>query len=350
VQPGDGAVDVRPDSPLTVTAKYGRLTEVVVNGAVGDQQLSVAGTLAPDGSSWTTPPSLVPAATYTITATAVGDDSVPAQTSATFRTLTPNRTLKTKVIPTPGEVVGVAMPIQVTLTQPVAPERRAAVQQRLAVTTSVPVEGAWNWSSDTQVAWRPKEFWPANTKVSVGLNLAGVEAGPDIWGVENRTVDFTVGRAIVSTVDVGNYQMAVHIDGVLARTIPVTTGKPGFLTRGGMKLVIGKTPFIRMNAESIGIRPGDPEYYDLPVRYAMQLTRSGEFLHAAPWSAGSHGRANVSHGCTGMSTANAAWLYGIAQRGDPVYFVNASRGPAEPGNGWTHWDIPWEQWKAGSAV
>ncbi len=37
----------------------------------------------------------------------------------------------------------------------------------------------------------------------------------------------------------------------------------------------------------------------------MRLTYSGEFIHAAPWSVGSQGSANVSHGCTGMSTANA---------------------------------------------
>ncbi|MDX2916019.1 L,D-transpeptidase, partial [Streptomyces griseiscabiei] len=31
--------------------------------------------------------------------------------------------------------------------------------------------------------------------------------------------------------------------------------------------------------------------------------------HAAPWSTGSQGYANVSHGCTGMSMGNAAWFY-----------------------------------------
>jgi lipoprotein-anchoring transpeptidase ErfK/SrfK len=350
VQPANGATGVRPDTGLLVTAKHGRLTGLTVNGTVGDQPLSVGGTLAPDGSSWSAPPSLVPSATYTVTATAVGEDSVPAQSTTTFSTLRPSRPLKTKVVPTAGEVVGVGMPIQVMLTQPVAPERRAAVQQRLTVTTSVPVEGAWNWNSDTQVIWRPKEFWPANTNVSLGISLAGLEAGADTWGVENRTVDITIGRSVISTVDVASHHMTVYIDGVHARTIPVTTGKPGFFTRGGTKLITGKVPSIRMNAESIGIRPGDPEYYDLQVRYAMRLTNSGEFLHAAPWSVGSHGRANVSHGCTGMSTANAAWLYSIAQRGDPVHYVNAGRGPAEPGNGWTYWEVPWDQWVAGSAA
>ena len=54
----------------------------------------------------------------------------------------------------------------------------------------------------------------------------------------------------------------------------------------------------------------------------MRLTYSGEFLHAAPWSVGSQGYANVSHGCTGMSTANAQWLYDLATS------ATSSRSPA----------------------
>ena len=46
----------------------------------------------------------------------------------------------------------------------------------------------------------------------------------------------------------------------------------------------------------------------------MRVTYSGEFIHAAPWSVGSQGVANVSHGCTGLSTADAAWLYAKIRR------------------------------------
>ena len=79
------------------------------------------------------------------------------------------------------------------------------------------------------------------------------------------------------------------------------------------------------------------------------LTNSGEFLHAAPWSVGSQGRANVSHGCTGMSTADAEWLYDQSERGDVVKYVNSPR-PLEDRNGWTDWNVPWETWTSGSAL
>ena len=65
----------------------------------------------------------------------------------------------------------------------------------------------------------------------------------------------------------------------------------------------------------------------------MRLTWSGEFLHAAPWSVRHQGHENVSHGCTGMSTANADWLYHMTYRGDVVQYTGTDR-PMEPGNGY----------------
>ena len=109
--------------------------------------------------------------------------------------------------------------------------------------------------------------------------------------------------------------MTVLRNGEVINTIPVTTGKPGFSTRNGVKVVLGKEYFVRMRGESIGIAAGSAESYDLPVYYATRVTWSGEYVHAAPWSVGSQGYANVSHGCTGMSTGNAAWFFETVRRG-----------------------------------
>ena len=81
----------------------------------------------------------------------------------------------------------------------------------------------------------------------------------------------------------------------------------------------------------------------------MRVTYSGEFLHAAPWSVGSQGYANVSHGCTGMSTANAAWLYDISKRGDVVEYTGTDR-PMTLDNGYGDWNDSFAQWKQGSAL
>jgi lipoprotein-anchoring transpeptidase ErfK/SrfK len=151
-------------------------------------------------------------------------------------------------------------------------------------------------------------------------------------------------------IDVAAHAMRVHKNGQLLRTIPISAGKPGFTTRSGIKVIIEKFRTKRMDAATTGIDPGDPEYYNISnVEYAQRVTYSGEFLHAAPWSVGSQGSANVSHGCVGMSTEAAAWLYGLTKRGDVVDVTGSDR-PMEPTNGWGDWNVPWAQYREASAL
>ena len=95
--------------------------------------------------------------------------------------------------------------------------------------------------------------------------------------------------------------MTVYKNGKVIKEIPVTTGKPGFDTRNGIKVSWARSTFVRMRSASVGIAR-QRDSYDLTVHWATRVTWSGEYVHAAPWSAGSQGYANVSHGCTGMST------------------------------------------------
>ena len=85
------------------------------------------------------------------------------------------------------------------------------------------------------------------------------------------------------------------------------------------------------------------------VEYAMRLTYSGEFLHAAPWSVADQGHENVSHGCTGMSTENAKWLYDRSRIGDVVIYTGSNR-PMQPWNGIGLWNTPYDEWTTGSAL
>ena len=142
--------------------------------------------------------------------------------------------------------------------------------------------------------------------------------------------------------------MRVFSNGKLLRTIPVTTGKPGFTTRSGTKVIIEKFASKRMNSETVGITGS--EAYDInDVQWAMRLTYSGEFIHAAPWSVASQGHENVSHGCTGMSTENAAWLYAMSRRGDVVETVGTDR-PMTLDNGYGDWNESFVQYRKASAL
>ena len=145
--------------------------------------------------------------------------------------------------------------------------------------------------------------------------------------------------------------MRVFSNGSLLRTLPITTGEePAFTTRSGTKVIIEKFASKRMNSETVGIDPDEPEDYNIDnVQYAMRVTYSGEFIHAAPWSVGSQGSANVSHGCTGMSTANAAWLYDMTKRGDVVEYTGTDR-PMTLDNGYGDWNADFASYAQGSAL
>lgn len=344
IEPGQKARRVRPDAPVRVSAADGRLKTVRV---VSDAGRRLAGALSPDGTRWVSTERLAFASGYRVTARAVDGAARLTSASSRFRTLRPDSLVRARIAPLDGETVGVGMPIVVYLTAPVSD--KAAVERRLRVDTSRAVVGRWHWVSDTEVHYRPRTFWPAGTRVSLSVPLAGVHAGGGVWGDEDRRIGFRVGPAMVSTIDVDRYRMTVTRDGEVLRTVPVSTGKAGYLTRGGTKVVLSKEEDRVMDAATVGIDEGDPEYYRLNVKYAVRVTWSGEFIHAAPWSVGSQGSANVSHGCVGMSTEDAAWFFALTQRGDVVNVVGSDR-ELEPGNGFTDWNVPWREWVTGSAL
>ncbi|MBP2356982.1 lipoprotein-anchoring transpeptidase ErfK/SrfK [Kribbella aluminosa] len=345
VVPAKGATSVQPDKPVTVTSTGGKLTAITLKDDNGDK---VTGNFNADKTQWTSADLLMPGATYTLSGSAEGTDGATVPVSSSFKTLKANRTLKSAIAPLNNDTVGVGYPVQIYWTNPV--KDRAAVEKRLSVKTSVPVDGTWHWVNSTQVNYRPKNYWPVGTKVTVKVDLQGVNAGNNTWGVSNRTVDFTIGKSVVSHVDVKKHVMTVTINGKLARTIPITAGKDGFTTRSGVKLIMEKFTTKRMDAATVGIKPGDPNYYNIPdVKWAQRVTSSGEFIHGAPWSAGSQGSANVSHGCVGMSLNDAQWYFGQTLVGDPVTVTGTSR-TMEPGNGWTDWNTTWAAYKSGSAL
>lgn len=344
IAPSHGAKDVRPDSPVSVWASNGRLSDVVVRGP-GNRKLS--GSVASRGSVWRADEPLNFGSRYTVQATAVGSDGKAVAQTASFRTVKPKSRVDYDIAPMPNETVGVGMPIILYFDQPV--REKAAVERRLAVQTSRPVQGAWHWFSDEELHFRPRTFWRPGTKVTVHAPLYGAPIRPGVWGDKNTTVSFRVGPRMINNVNLDTHNLRVKRDGKLLRSIPVSGGKAGWETRSGTKVIMEMLPVHVMDAASIGVSSGSSEYYRLTVRYAMRVTWSGEFLHAAPWSVADQGSANVSHGCVGMSTSNARWLFNRTNRGDVVN-VTGTNEKIEKGNGFTDWEMSWAQYKKGSAL
>ena len=332
------------DGAVTVSTQGAELTDVRVTSAAGD----VTGDVA--GGTWTSTDRLEPGTDYVITSTARRPDGSSLERTRRFHTvdLTLDEQTFAAIAPLDGENVGVGMPVIVTFDLPVTD--RATFEKHMAVTSQPAQRGSWYWLSDREAHWRPHSYWKPGTDVSVDLDVNSLPAGNGIYGQESRHIDFTVGDAVVSRVDVAGHVMRTFINGQLARTMPISAGKAGWETRSGTKVIIEKFRRKRMNAATIGVDKDDPEYYNLSnVQYALRVTYSGEFLHAAPWSTGSQGSANVSHGCVGMSVADAQWLYDRTSRGDVVEVTGSDRSMTLE-NGYGDWNLSVADWKAGSAL
>ena len=343
ISPADGAKDVPVDKQVTVTATSGEFTSVKVAKPDGR---TVPGSLSADKKTWTANHLLDPALRYTVTATG---ETGTVTSSFTTRSLSLAQQTFATIVPVDKAEVGVGMPVAVYFDVPV--KDHASFEKRMHVTATPAQTGSWYWVSDTEARYRPQRYWKPGTTIKVDLDLNGASAGAGVYGQHSRAATYKVGDAHVIKINARTHQMKVFSNGKLLRTIPATTGKPGFTTRSGIKVISEKHRVKEMRSETIGISDqGSSDYYSLDdVEYAMRLTNSGEFIHAAPWSTGSQGYANVSHGCTGISTDNAAWLYGLARIGDVVETTGTDR-KMEWDNGFGDWNLSWAEYQKGSAL
>ncbi|SFT96410.1 peptidoglycan transpeptidase precursor, ErfK-YbiS-YhnG family [Geodermatophilus amargosae] len=345
--PADGTADVAPADPVEISVTDGELEDVTVTDDAGTE---VAGDVA-DGATegtgvWTPREPLAYGTTYTLTATAEGADDQPAQATSTFTTVTPEAVTTPSIGPLDGQTVGVGMPIRVYFEQPVGD--RAAVESRLRVTSSTPTDGVWSWISDTEVHFRPSQYWPADTDVTLHADLYGVDFGEGVWGEKDRTVSFHVGERHVSIADASTHRMQVYDGDRLVQDWPMSAGSPDTPSYNGPHVVTELNADRVMDSSTYGVPADSPGGYRTPVQWAVRLSDNGEFVHAAPWSVAQQGSANVSHGCINLSTENARWFYDFSQPGDVVEIRNSDAGPLT--SSIADWTVPWDEWRAGSAL
>ena len=233
--------------------------------------------------------------------TPAGQDPTPFTGEPPFRPPTFN--------PVNGSMVGVAKPIYINFAVPIADRQMA--QAAVHISSIPPVPGRFYWVNDTQLRWRPQDFWPANTVVNI--DAAGTKSS------------FRTGDYLVATVDDKAHQMEIMRNGKLEKTFPVSMGKPDgkHETKNGTYYVLEKFPDIIMDSATYGVPNTSPEGYKLHVQDAVRIDNSGAFVHSAPWSVGDQGKRNVSHGCINLSPANAQWFYDNFGSGDPVVIKNS---------------------------
>ncbi|WP_017539817.1 L,D-transpeptidase [Nocardiopsis halophila] len=360
IAPEDGTGTVAPDAPVTVDAENGEITDVVVEQAApegeGEPDTSMTGSLDEDKASWTSDWTLTPGTDVTVTAVAENADGEETEAVSRFSVepAVEGKRLEVKTDTRArnlldGQTVGVGMPIVIDFDMPV--ENKDRVEAAMDVVSEKPAQGAWNWFGDKRAVFRTEEYWEPDQKVTVDLNLAGVQASDGVYGIENSSIEFEVGREQLVEIDNDAHHMTVERDGEKLKEFPVSLGQNtqhSYITRSGVHLVMEKHTNYRMSNDTLGVSPEDPNYYEEVVDYAVRISDSGEFLHSAPWN-GMLGEANTSHGCVNMAVSDSKWIYDESLPGDPIDVVNSGR-EMEVDNGWGFWVRGWDEWVEGSAL
>ncbi|WP_432157258.1 L,D-transpeptidase [Streptomyces sp. bgisy153] len=344
IAPENGATSVDTSGTLKVTAAKGRLTEVVVKD---DEGTRVDGTVTADGSGWTPATHLAAATKYQVHAVAKDSAGRTAAEDSAFTTLTPANTFIGTFTPEDGSTVGVGMPFSVRFTRGIT--HPDAVEKAIEIKTEPAVDVQGHWFGNDRLDFRPEQYWKAGTKVTVRLNLDGVEGRDGVYGKQSKTVSFTIGRDQVSIVDAKKLTMQVTQEGKVVKTLPVTTGKAGYATWNGQMVISEKFAVTRMNGDTVGY---DGEYDIKDVPHAMRLTDSGTFVHGNYWGGDAFGNYNASHGCVGLrdvrggydSGVPAAWFFNHSMVGDVVVVKNSTDPTVAASNGLNGWNMPWEEW------
>lgn len=230
-----------------------------------------------------------------------------------------------KISPVNGTTVGVAQPIIIDF--PGLVDNAGAAENAVHISSVPPVAGKFYWMTPTQLRWRPLNFWPAHTAVTI-------DAGGTVSS-------FQTGDSLVATADDATHQLTVTRNGAVEKTIPMSMGMAagGHQTPNGTYYVQEKMPSVVMDSSTYGVPVNSPYGYKTTVELAVRFDDSGDFVHSAPWSVADQGKRDVSHGCINISPTNAQWFFDNFGAGDPIIVTNTSGGTYSRHDGSNDWQI-----------
>ncbi|MFJ7149579.1 Ig-like domain-containing protein [Streptomyces sp. NPDC100445] len=336
-----------------VKVSDGRLTDVKMT--VAGSGRTVPGAISTDGGSWKPKERLERGTKYEIAATAKDTRGRTAAANSIFTTVSTSNSFIGTYTPDDGTTVGVGMPVSFTFDKAITDKK--AVQSHITVNSSSGRQVVGHWFGNQRLDFRPQEYWKAGSKVTMKVDLDGVEGAKGVYGVQKKNVSFTVGRSQVSTVDAHTQTMTVVRDGHTLKSVPISAGSAQHTTYNGQMVVSEKFVQTRMNGSTVGFG-GEYDIADVP--HAMRLTSSGTFIHGNYWYNRGNppfGREGTSHGCVGLAdvqgaqgATSAKWFYDNTLVGDVVIVKNSPDSTVAPDNGLNGWNMSWSAWTAGSAV
>ncbi|GHH53410.1 L,D-transpeptidase [Streptomyces candidus] len=355
ISPADHAKDVRADDRIEISAPDGTLERVRVERVEDAERQEVRGSISADGSTWQPDAAtgkLVLAAKYRVHAVALDEDGKRHARTTSFTTHVPDERFIGYFKPENRSTVGTGMIVSFSFNRPV--EDRAAVERAIRVTSQPAVPVVGHWFGKERLDFRPRTYWQPGTRVTTDIRLRDVQGAPGVYGIQNKSVGFTVGRHQTSLVDADDHTMTVTRDGEVLSILPISAGSAKNPTYNGKMVVSEMHDVTRMNGRTVGFG-GEYDIEDVP--HAVRLTTSGTFLHGNYWSRGVFGSTNASHGCIGLrdvkggsGSTPAGWFFDRTLIGDVVEVVDSSDAKVAPHNGLGGWNMGWEQWTAGSAL
>ena len=358
--PAPSAEAIEPLGVVMVTATEGTLSAVTMTN---DQGKPVDGIMTPDNTTWKPAVALGYGRTYELTATCKDAQGRMSTFASTFRTVQPDNLTKASLVTTGGGALvdngtyGVGIVAVVTFDEPV-PDR-AAAQRCLSVQTQPPAQGSWSWVDDQNVHYRPREYYPSGTTVTIRADIYGKQLGAGLYGQEDLARSFTIGNSHVSIADDNTKQVVVYDNGRPVRTMPTSMGRGGtetvngrtihFWTQRGIYTVLDKANPVVMDSSTYGLPVNSRLGYRQVISYATRISNDGIYLHQLEASVPQQGNTNVSAGCLNLNPDNAQWFYDFSIPGDVVEVRNTG---GEPLQQWQNgdWSVPWETWTQGSAL
>ena len=242
---------------------------------------------------------------------------------------------------------GVGMPVVAYFSQ------RFPTAKSLSAATTVTVNGteahgAWYFERSMKPGYpveghfRLQKWWPANSTVQIDVAARRVAAGHGLAFSNDVRLSFHTGPRVVAVVDDQKHHMFVTRDGKPVGYYPVALGSSATPTTRGTKIIMRKAASVCLTGAA---------FHECGVKYAQQLTYSGEYLHAAPWNEHNieQGK-DTSNGCTNLMPNDAAALWKVLAVGDVVEYPDATGPKMQMSAGYGDWNVPWRVWQRGGLI
>ncbi|MEY4685652.1 MAG: hypothetical protein RLZ25_2111 [Pseudomonadota bacterium] len=231
--------------------------------------------------------------------------------------------------------LGIAMPIEITFSEPVQDREKAASSVRVITASGETLPGKWLWYGKQRLQYRPDPYWPAFQTLEVQLQPGPARSIQGGFLARPITATFSTGSDRRIEVWLDRQRVEVFENGELIKTLKASTGKSKTPTVTGSFYIYARFP--KKTMKSTGLKPGEKGYYEVKdVPYA-QYFHEGYAFHGAFWH-NAFGQP-ASHGCINLATQeknarqgineDAGWLYHWASLGVPVT-VHETSPPKNP--------------------